>query len=299
MNKYSLCHASYKSAGRSIQVRNYWLNAAVYPQRIEHLLGYEDGDLLVSHEYGISEGVMSGVSKDGVTRFKCTKASDSSSAVRNWNAAAEIANGDFLFAIADDLVPEKGWDVKLDALVSDIRADTFVLTFTDDRCLTLKMVQNDTLLPRHPLLSRSTYERLGYLFNPKFDSVGPDFDLLILSILNGWLWDARAIKLHHSIGPILDTRGSLICGCEVSHRELKRTEAQTRMHRNSDAAWRQLKSDWGFIQIFLGRAACVNRLANHVYNAINHQEKNSAVELIARTLLNYYSNKLLHPGLRS
>jgi len=264
---------------------------------VEHVLGFESGDMLVSQEYGIDVHAVEGFSRDGVTKFHCSEANDTSSAVRNWNGAATISNGDFLIAIADDLVPEEGWDIQLDMFISKIESENFVLSFTDDRCNALKTRNNDTLLPRHPLIPRRTYEQLGYLFNPRFDSVGPDFDLLVLSLTKGWLVDAREIKLHHSIGPIINSHGEVVCGCSTNALSQKRTDAQSRMHKNSEAAWDYLKADWGFLHILLGKIACINRLSDFVYRAMNPQRNNSPIRIIVKAISLYNLNKFVNPRL--
>lgn len=263
---------------------------------MEHLLGFEHGDVHVSPEYGISSFATEGFSSDGITKFHCTKPSKTSSAVRNWNSAAAISSGDFLIAVADDLVPEKGWDVKLDLILENIQGRNCVLTFTDDRCTTLKKQKNDTLLPRHPLVSRKTYENLGYLFNPKFDSVGPDFDLLVHSMINGWLVDAREIKLHHSVGPVLSPNGEVICGCVTDISRPKRTDAQTRMHSNSEAAWLQLKTDWGHLEILMGKIACINRYSNYVFKAMEPDKINSPTKILLKTICPYHLDKFIYPS---
>lgn len=209
-----------------------------------------------------------------------------------------MSSGDFLIAIADDLVPESGWDVQLDKMLNETQQETFVFTFTDDRCASMKRQENDTLLPRHPLISRSTYRRLGYLFNPKFDSVGPDLDLLIQSLVHGWLIDARELKLHHAIGPILNSKNEIICGCSTLGTEQVRTEAQNRMHSNSQAAWQQLKSDWDYFEITVGKLACVNRLSDYVYKSMKLQRKNWPLKIIVKSLVSYFLDKFIYPCFR-
>lgn len=287
MFTYSLCQASYQTYGRSKQVRDYWLKQATKPERVQHCLGFENNDAGVSHEYGIESEEKYGITKDGRTLFKTTEPQDTVSAVRNWNASASLATGDFLIAIADDLVPNPGWDKHLDALLRDFSSSDIIVTFTDDRCYRLTGDIEDTLLPRHPLMSQASYKRLGYLFNPMFSSVGPDFDLLILSLKEGMLIDGRGMKLHHSIGPILNSENELLCGCQNLESSNKKTSSQTRIHTNSRQAWEVLELKWGRMEIALGKLACINRISNDVYSMMKPNKRNSTLSLITGALIKF------------
>jgi hypothetical protein len=290
---YSLCQASYKTYGRSKQVRDYWLKQATKPERVQHCLGFEFNDTGVSHEYGIESKEKSGITKDGKTLFETTEPQDTVSAVRNWNASASLATGNFLIAIADDLVPNPGWDEYLDVLLRDFSSSDIIVTFTDDRCYRLTGDIEDTLLPRHPLMSQASYKRLGYLFNPMFNSVGPDFDLLILSLKEGMLIDGRGIKFHHSIGPILSLDNELLCGCKNLETSNKKTRSQTKIHTNSRQAWEVLELKWGRIEIALGKLACVNRIASYVYSTMQLNKRNSAFLLIVGAITKFACGRLI------
>lgn len=293
LKKYSLCHASYKTNGRSRQVRDYWLNLAKFPERVEHCLSFEFNDFEVSREYDIEAFEKSGITRDGKTRFTTTEPEESSSAVRNWNASASLATGDFLLTIADDLVPSLGWDAHLDDLLEHKISDDFVATFTDDRCSRLSELSEDTLLPRHPLVSINLYKKMGYLFCPEYDSAGPDFDLLIVSLKRGLLLDCREIRFHHSIGPILSEEDSLLCGCAEAKETSEHTSSQKRIHSEPDKVWKIVQSRWRSLDIALGKLACINRLSSYVYSSMRPDMKNYSSILILKTFISYFLSRLL------
>jgi hypothetical protein len=285
---YSLCHASYRTYGRSKQVRDYWLKLATFPERVQHFLGFEITDDGVSREYGIEATERLGTTRDGKTQFITTEPNESVSAIRNWNASASIATGDFLLAIADDLVPNPGWDEHLDTLLGSLPSEEFIATFSDDRCSRMSQLSEDTLLPRHPLMSRKLYMDLGYLFSPEYDSAGPDFDLLIMALKRGLLLDCREIKFHHSIGPVLSDNDQLICGCKEQRESSKRTLSQNQIHAQPEKVWKVIKSRWNRFDIALGKLACINRIASYVYSSMRFGKKNYPIILILKSL-SYYT----------
>lgn len=232
--RFSLIHASYLSRGQSLRVRDEWFSRANNPELIEHCLGFQTDDLEVRTEYGIGLN-NSGLTLDGKTKFITTAPQNSPSAVRNWNAAASISTGRLILGIADDLIPTNGWDSQLWDLVEKESKINRIWKLTDSRCVVLNDKKPDDILPRHPLITRSLYEKYGYYFDPRFVSVGPDHEWLFLSLKYGFLRDARQVKLHHSLGPILDSQGIIECGCSsISNSSINKnsTSGQKRMHED-------------------------------------------------------------------
>lgn len=298
----SICQASYKSGKQSILVRDEWLKRAKFKNRIEHCLGFENSDASIRTTYGISNDSDFGLSPDKKTKFITTRSTDTSSAVRNWNNAAAVSTGEFLLLIADDLVPEHNWDYELENFILRFKHSGGVFKFTDDRCTSLVNLSNDTLLPRHPGMFRETYLQRGFVFDPVFNSTGPDLDLLIQALEEGSLRDARRIKFHHSVGPILSENSELICGCECvikSGLHQKRTISQSRMHAKTIVSSKEiLRRKRSRFEIIMVRLSCVNRLASFMFISMKQDKKNSPLSLISKCLLRYISNQLLSPSLR-
>ena len=283
---------------QSIRVRDEWFSRAKYPDRIEHCLGFEKNDKGIRSAYGIINSSDQGQSKDKKTKYITTESLATSSAVRNWNSAAQISTGEFILLIADDLVPNFEWDLNIEKFISSNGFREGIFKFTDDRCTSLANLQNDTLLPRHPGFLRETYNKLGYVFDYNFDSTGPDFDLLIYALANGCLRDARSIKFHHSIGPIFSENSKLICGCyENKMIRPMRTISQIRMHsRKPSEIESLLEKKWHKSYIFMGHLACINRLSNCFINSMKSSKKNYPAFLITKSLIKYVLNKFLCPS---
>ena len=283
---------------QSIRVRDEWFSRAKYPDRIEHCLGFEKNDNGIRSAYGIPNSSNQGQSKDKKTKYITTESLTTSSAVRNWNGAAQISTGEFILLIADDLVPNFEWDLKIENFITSNGFRDGIFKFTDDRCASLTNLQNDTLLPRHPGILRDTYNELGYVFDYNFDSTGPDFDLLIYALSNGCLRDARSIKFHHSIGPIYSEDSKLICGCHENKKSLSlRTISQIRMHSQKPSEIESiLEKKWHRSYIFMGNLACINRLSNFFINSMKSGKKNYPAILITKSLIKYVLNKFLCPS---
>ncbi len=232
--RFSLLHASYRSSGQAKQVRDYWFSKAKFPDRVEHCLGFESSDSQVREEFNLP-AYSQGVSPDLRTIFRTTTPQRTPSAVRNWNAAASISSGRILIGIADDLVPEFGWDIDLWDKISPHLETKGLWKVNDSRCVPKKIENLGDILPRHPVINRKLYEEYGFYFNPKYYSVGPDDEWLLEGIKNSFFNDAREIFFHHAIGPIFSDAGNLQCGCFVKSSPRSSTPGQARMHQSE---WR-------------------------------------------------------------
>lgn len=258
--KISLVHASYKSSWISLEVRNKWFELASDPKKIEHCLGFEEKDESILGAYGIPKAMKSGLSNDGLTRFATTKNESTPSAIRNWNAAASLASGEILVVIADDLLPEPGWDLEILKLVNfDPNKLSRIWKVTDYRCSKkLQYPYGDVLLPRHPIITRHFYSQNSFIFDPRFLGVGVDDHLLLLGLQKNIFFDARQIKLHHAIGPIFSSNKEITCGCSDSDHlvVIKQSESQSRIHSSKPQAEQILSIQWSRFQIWTRNLLC-------------------------------------------
>jgi len=231
--KISLIHASYKSSQQSREVRDYWLRMASGQVLIEHCLGFEFNDQETRKGYSIPDGILKGKSRDLLTNFITTPITSRVSAVANWNAAASISSGDLLLVIADDLIPEKNWDTSLLNMLSGCDLSSpLILKFTDFRCSDYqKYPGGDIYLPRHPMVNRAFFQEKGYLFNPIFEGIGADDDLLLDGISRGIIRDFRSLRFHHSVGQVLNEYRVSTCGCIGNESSGKKTDSQIAIHQ--------------------------------------------------------------------
>lgn len=175
----SLLHATYHDPDTALAVRAAWLEAAIHPDRVEHIFAMDDTD------------VASFEATEGLNRVIVADVGDGVTAVANWNAAAAAATGDLIFVIADDLVPPVGWDRLLGAFVHHIdpRSVPFAVKVHDSP------IDGDVLL-RHPVVSRAFYDRFG-LWSPEFRGPFADEDFTWRAHRDAVIIDGRALVLDH------------------------------------------------------------------------------------------------------
>lgn len=185
--RLSLLHASYHRSGGPLEVKQAWLEAADRPELIEYIVALDDDD-----EVAIAQ-------TEGQSRVVSPAIDNRVTAVRNWNAAAELARGDLLIVIADDLFPPPGWDTLLQTVTSglDPRSTAFAVKITDDPR------PKETKL-RHPVVSRQFYRRFG-LFSELFDGLYCDDDITMTAFRKSFILDGRCIVTEHR-HPILNDR---------------------------------------------------------------------------------------------
>jgi len=175
----SLCHATFHSTKKPSQIKELWLKNSYQRDLIEYIPGLNKDDLEAIND------------TEGMNRF-ISMETDFCTAVNNWNGAASISKGDILFAIADDLLPSKGWDKKLRELLINLnpRKYDFAIKINDSNSnLDTKM--------RHPIISRRYYEKFG-LFDNKFRGVFCDDDITNTAFWKSLIIDGREIEIYHN-----------------------------------------------------------------------------------------------------
>lgn len=284
--KISLLHASYKSLNQSRKVRDYWLATAHNPHNVEHCLGFEIQDILVRKDYDLDNSDF-GVSPDLLTKFKTTPELKSPSAVRNWNAAASISSGKILLGIADDLIPERNWDLKLWDLVAPKINDLALWKLSDHRCFMRQEALGSDILPRHPVMTRKTYDSYGFYFNPKYVSIGPDDEWMLEALNRGFFFDGRAVRLHHSIGPIFDANSKILCGCFEAEARSVRTESQNRMHQQG---WKIQAEEnlrrWGIELRVIRRIKMSGEISDEIFNYSTKINDKNRISIFQYLILN-------------
>lgn len=203
--RFSLLHATRGTPQRALETRAKWLNAAKRPDTVEHVFGVQSDDStggpwLANHS---------------MVATTPPPPAWASSSVANWNACAEIAEGEWLIVIADDLIPPHHWDELLFQDIIEIGPSALreptVIQASDG-------VNNDWLL-RHPVMNRALYQKRGYVFNPAFYGVFCDNDLTAWCFVNGVRFHAAkhfaVTHLHPTAGTRADDE---ICRIQNSKR---------------------------------------------------------------------------------
>ena len=186
--RISILHATYFRNEGPEAVRRAWMESASQPERLEYLAAVTRTDTVALSQ------------TEGWARIVVEPPDGTSTAVRNWNYLANIATGDLLFVIADDLFPRtEGWDDELSRIAKkhDPLKRPYVLKVDDS------MEARDTKL-RHPIVSRKFYSKFG-MWNPAYSGVYVDSDFTLFTFWNASIVDARHICFNH-LNPIVDNR---------------------------------------------------------------------------------------------
>lgn len=185
--RISLLHAARGRVVEGAQTRSRWLEAAMHPERVEHIFAFaiddmETGRTLSRFRYTTSE--------PGLHKLP------GGNAVANWNAAAREATGDILAVIADDLEPAIGWDMEVERLLDVTKPQVLV---APDGVRNKEGVE----LICHPILTRAYYHRLGNVFDPEYRGVFCDNEFTDRAKQDGvcvYDKDARIYRHNHPVG---------------------------------------------------------------------------------------------------
>ena len=106
----SILHATYHRQLGPEEVIKSWLSRASGTVSLEYLLAHDHDDAKAKS-----------AAKDlNVVSITGPPNPVWSTAVRNWNAAAQASTGSLLLVVADDLFPPEGWDLTLLEIISGL-----------------------------------------------------------------------------------------------------------------------------------------------------------------------------------
>ncbi len=159
----------------AIAARDRWLQAAAFPERIEHIFAFDRDD---------AESVA------GLCAYRhvVVEASDKG-CVAAWNLAAQASKGQILIQLSDDWLPIRHWDTKIAARFRDV-SQPGVLRVSDGRRV-------DDLLA-FAIFTRSYLELLkGEFLASDYFGVYSDDEFSFRAHQNGVVIDARDIVFEH------------------------------------------------------------------------------------------------------
>lgn len=159
------------------------------------------------------------------TRFVTNPVSGS---VSSWNTGARIATGDFLIAMADDLMCCQSWDTKLSSLIWRHRKNG-----PKEPAVVEVEHEDQSILLTHPFVTRGYYEQFGYLFHPDYKHLMCDCEFTHVARTGGNLINARYLHFPH-LGPLHPAARRLATHTPEQERELKEARElfKTRVLRN-------------------------------------------------------------------
>jgi len=175
----SICHPSYGRPEQARRCVQQWLDRMVTDTSIEWILSLNDNDPQFSNYMKVMDDTGLIVVADTFNGMVAAS-----------NAAASRSKGDILILVSDDMEAPQGWDKMLLADQWLNGANPVVLQVHDG-------IRSDIVTL--PIMNRTAYNVLGYLYHPGYVSMFADNDL------------AETAKTHHLY------RVSSIAGFQHNH----------------------------------------------------------------------------------
>jgi hypothetical protein len=180
---FSICYATRRSWCIKTVVGD-WLEKASNRRAVEFIMGVDAND---------NESIESakGVCRHIGNTHLFVQPSEPFNCVKAWNATAKMSKGKVLIMVSDDFVPPKDWDSRLVGLQPNWINEPWVVRVND--CNNSTTDKPFTL----PILTRSRYEKLGYVFWPEYESIFSDTEFGDHAQLDGVVIDARTLLFEH------------------------------------------------------------------------------------------------------
>lgn len=160
------------------------------------LLLWDSRSVLKQHEWciGVDEGNLEVIAAAQAlatehTNVRIVINTGPKNSVAGWNAAAAESRGKVLIAVADDFNPPQNWDTALLELQPKGWEDGEFVVKTEDG-----YVHNIFVLS---ILTRKRYERFGYIFYPKYQSMFCDTEFGEVATRDGIVIDANHLVFEH------------------------------------------------------------------------------------------------------
>lgn len=170
----SLLHATRQRPERALSCRKLWLEAAEFPDRVEHLFAIDSDD-------PESAAALSGCTVHTVTQpgLGCVGA---------WNLAADHSRGEILVQLSDDWLPVRGWDRIFAERLKPV-GKSKVLRISDGH-------RHDDLLCM-AIITRARMRQQGWFLPPAYTGVYSDDEFSYRAFEDGVVVDARDVVLVH------------------------------------------------------------------------------------------------------
>jgi len=184
MVTFSLIHASRGRAIKALSAAREWLSKASKENQLQYILSLDEDDA-PNYKETISE--LKSIANVIVS------INNNAHMVEAVNVAALLADGDILIFVADDLGCPDGWDTlllkRLDPSPFKL-GDVFCFFVTDGVC-------DPYVCQTHPFMSRSLYQKLGYMYYPEYISICADADFTAVMKRLNCIVNATDITFEH------------------------------------------------------------------------------------------------------
>lgn len=192
---FSILHTSARPE-ECLKVHAAWMAAARYPENVQYVM-------CIDPRWGFSQDPEA--YRDWPANITVQLNTGRRCYVDGVNIAAKVATGDVLIVNADDQYPCEGWDEKLLEVFPTESGGSIDAEFICDPTEKEFVISVSTGTPDEhsrkimvmPILSRARYEKLGYVFYSRYESVFADNDFCEHAEKDGVVIDARHLLFPH------------------------------------------------------------------------------------------------------
>lgn len=180
---FSLAYTTVRAAQIS-RVAELWLSRALNPSTVELVIAVDEGD---TASYAAANSVAE--RGGGWAQVKVVVNTGVKTCVAGWNAAAAATTGKVIICVADDFLPPAQWDGLLLTLEPKGWIDGEYVVHTEDG-----YVHDIFVLS---MLTRKRYERYGYVFYPKYQSLFCDTEFGAVAKRDAVVIEAMHLLFEH------------------------------------------------------------------------------------------------------
>lgn len=177
--KFSIIHPSRERCGRAREAIIHWIDNFSGKNELEYIVSIDSDDeqrqcyIDLCMEFDLRLII-----------------NNNRSLVDAANNGCELATGDCFVLVSDDFGCPLNWDLSLQKYIGN--AETYGVLINDG------ITGKNTQIMSLPIISRSLYKRLGYIYHPEFFSLWADNALLdVVKILNCMIDATDLIFEHH------------------------------------------------------------------------------------------------------
>jgi len=181
---FSIVHPSFQRPHQAYDVYKHYIDNMVSDNDIEWIISLNDNELFLDDYKRLFKN------EDSVSIIT----SNVNSMVAATNVAAMHTKHNIILLVSDDMYCAKNWDRDLIKVFDQYKDQPAVIQVHDSiRCDILTI----------PIMNRLAYEKLGYIYNPKYISMYADNDLMMVAKKNDMYFIHTDIVFdhrHYSVG---------------------------------------------------------------------------------------------------
>lgn len=182
--KISIVHPSYGRPLQALECYVQWRKKSKHYNNIQWIISLSSDDTKIDEYCDLFDNI------ENVTLL----ISDTMNVVQAANIACKYITGDFIILVSDDMYACDNWDDELIKIFEENKDKPLIVQIDDS-------IRKDIMTL--PIMNYKAYEKLQYLYHPKYISMYADNDLTEVAKSHNMYYDATHLKFdhrHYSVG---------------------------------------------------------------------------------------------------